>query len=236
MLDSPEHRVKVSLRSPLMLPALALVDPLLTLTVPAATTAGTGFDALSQVIEPFVSLRGNPLTDGLCREAIGRSARSLKRAYECGSDADAREDLCVVSLVGGMALAHAKLGAVHGFAGPIGGMFHAPHGATCAALLPHVMRTNLAALRARHPSSRAIERYDEVARLLTGVSDATADEGVEWVELLVEALCIPPLRTYGIRVSDFDAIVPKAKVASSMQGNPIELTHDELSTILHRAH
>jgi alcohol dehydrogenase class IV len=235
VLEAREQRVKVSLRSALMLPEIALIDPLLTQSVPPRVTASTGFDALSQVIEPLVSCRSNPLTDGLCREAIGRSARSLARACADGSDAAAREDLCVVSLIGGIALANARLGAVHGFAGPIGGMFHTPHGETCAALLPHVMQTNLSALRARDPRSPVIERYAEVARLLTGRADARAEDGVLWISELCEKLGIPKLRGYGITPDDFDSIADKAAAASSMQGNPIVLSKDELLGTLERA-
>jgi alcohol dehydrogenase class IV len=235
VLESPEHRVKVSLRSAFMLPTVALVDPVLTHDVPPAITASTGFDALSQVLEPFVSNRANPITDGLCREALGRSARSLRRAFEDGRDAAAREDLAIVSLFGGIALANAKLGAVHGFAGPIGGMFESPHGATCAALLPHVMRVNVAALRARAPASPVLERYSEVARLLSGRADASADDGVRWVEELTRALEIASLSSYGITSADFPTLIEKAKLASSMQGNPIALDDHELAEILESA-
>src|SRR5215213_8761925 len=147
VLHSPEHQVKVSLRSPLMLPRVALVDPELTFDLPPALTASTGMDALTQLIEPFVSKRSNPMTDALCREGLSRVARSLRRAVENGRDTNARHDMALGSLFGGLALANAGLGAVHGFAGPIGGMFSAPHGAVCAALLPFVMAANLKALR-----------------------------------------------------------------------------------------
>ena len=178
VLASPEHRVKVSLRSPLMLPRLALIDPELTYSLPATVTASTGLDALTQVLEPYVSHRANPLTDSLCREGMARAARSLRRAYEDGVDAAAREDMSVTSLLGGLALANAGLGAAHGFAGPVGGMFHAPHGAVCAALLPHVMEANVRALGEREPDSLALRRYDEVAQILTGKTNATAAAGV----------------------------------------------------------
>ena len=168
VLASPEHRVKVSLRSPLMLARVALVDPELTYDLPPALTASTGLDALTQLIEPFVCLRANPMTDGLCVEGMRRAARSLRVAFTDGQNKSAREDMAVASLFGGLALANAGLGAVHGFAGPIGGMFPAPHGAVCAALLPHVMTANIRALRQRAPGSEALRRYDKVARLLTG--------------------------------------------------------------------
>ena len=198
VLASPEHRVKVSLRSPFMLPRVALVDPELTYALPPDITASTGLDALTQLIEPYVCARANPMTDALCVDGMRRAARSLRRAFENGRDAAAREDMALASLFSGMALANAGLGAVHGFAGPIGGMFPAPHGALCAALLPHVMEANLRALRQRQPASEALRRYDEVARLLTGQVTASADDGVNWVRQLVSDLKIPRLGTYGI--------------------------------------
>lgn len=232
VLASPEHAVKVSLRSPLMLPRVALVDPELTYDLPPAVTASTGLDALTQLIEPFVSARANPMTDAICREGIMLAARSLRRVYRDGRDAEAREDMSLASLFGGMALANAGLGAVHGFAGPIGGMFHAPHGAICAALLPHVMAVNLKALRDRTPDSPALERYHEVAALLTGDPQAAAESGVDWVRQLCRDLAIPPLRTYRITQNDFERIIPKAQAASSMKGNPVALEASELEEIL----
>jgi alcohol dehydrogenase class IV len=232
VLEAPEQRVKVSLRSPSMLPRVALVDPELTHGVPPAVTASTGFDALSQVIEPYVSRYANPLTDGLCCDALVRSSRSLLAAYRNGRDARAREDLAFVSLAGGIALANAKLGAVHGFAGPLGGMYRGPHGAICAALLPHVMRVNLAALRTRAPESPSLARFVDVARLLTGRADAAADDAVAWIADLARALQIPRLATYGLNRADFPRLCEMAKVASSMQGNPVKLTPTELAEIL----
>ncbi len=231
----PQHRVKVSLRSPLMLARVAVVDPELTLNLPPHVTASTGLDALTQLIEPFVSNRANPLTDSICREGMRRAARSLRRAWEHGEDAAAREDMAVASLFGGLALSNAKLGAVHGFAGPIGGMFPAPHGAICARLLPLVMETNVSALQERAPESEALHRYSEVAELLTGHQDASAADGVAWLHDLVQTLKIPPLATYGITQDDFPTLVEKAAASSSMQGNPLTLTAEELHSILAQA-
>jgi alcohol dehydrogenase class IV len=232
VLEATERKVKVSLRSPLMLPRVALVDPELTHGVPPEVTASTGFDALSQVIEPYVSRYANPLTDPLCAEAFVRSSWSLRAAFRNGHDAGARENLSFVSLVGGLALANAKLGAVHGFAGPLGGMYRGPHGAICAALLPHVMRVNLAALRERAPDSPALARFADVARFLIGRPDAGADDAVEWIAELAKSLHIAPLSNYGLKREDFARISEMAKVSSSMQGNPIELTSSELHEIL----
>jgi len=235
VLRSPEHGVKVSLRSHLMLPAVALVDPLLTHSVPPDVTASTGLDAFTQVLEPFVSRKANPLTDGLCREGIVRAARSMRRVYSDGSDAPAREDMALVSLFGGMALANAGLGAAHGFAGPLGGMFSAPHGAICAALLPHVMTVNVQALQERQPDNPALDRFDELARLVTGNQDSVAGDGVAWVQALCRDLQVPSLAFYGIGIADIPLVVEKAARSSSMKGNPLTLTHPELEHILRLA-
>lgn len=235
VLASPEHRVKASLRSPHLLPRVALVDPALTLDLPPALTASTGMDALTQLIEPYVCPRANPMTDALCVEGIRRAARSLRRAFEHGGDAAAREDMAQASLFGGMALANAGLGAVHGFAAPIGGMFPAPHGAVCAALLPGVMAANVRALRERAPGSPALRRYDEIARLLTRRPQAVAADGVAWTGELCRALQIPPLRAWGLAESDVAAVVEKAMQASSMKANPVPLTEAELRQVLAEA-
>lgn len=235
VLGSPEHRVKVSLRSPLMLPRLAVVDPELTYSVPPTVTASTGLDALTQVLEPYVSIRANPLIDPLCREGMQRAARSLRRAYEHGDDAAAREDMAFTSLLGGLALANAGLGAVHGFASVIGGMFPAPHGAVCARLLPYVMDVNVRALRQRQPESIVLRRYDEIACILTGRAGAVASDGIAWVQELCDALQIPALASYGMTKTDFPMLTEKAAVASSMKANPIPLTRDEMWEVLERA-
>lgn len=235
VLFSPAHRVKVSLRSPHLLPRLALVDPELTASLPPAWTAMTGLDALTQLIEPYVSPRANPMTEALCADGIRRAARSLRNAVEHGRNAAAREDMALASLFGGLALANAGLGAVHGFAGPIGGMFPAPHGAVCAALLAPVMAANLAAARTRAPGHDSLRRYEEVARLLTSRPHATADDGVRWVEELVTHLGIPPLSAHGVTPADFPAIAGAAARASSMKANPVPLPPDDLLAILARA-
>lgn len=232
VLAVPEMRVKVSLRSPMMLARLALVDPDLTLDLPPGITAATGMDALAQVIEPYVSNRANPLTDLYCREGILRGSRSLLRAYRNGQDSGAREDMAFTSLMGGLALANAGLGAVHGFAGPIGGMFDAPHGAVCACLLPPVVLVNSRALAEREPANPVLARYVEIARWVTGRHDATIQDLGSWLTELREALQIPPLGEFGVRPGDLDALVQMSAVASSMKANPLKLTDAEMREIL----
>jgi alcohol dehydrogenase class IV len=235
VLASPEQQVKVSLRHASMLPKIALVDPVLTYDMPQAVTASTGLDALTQCLEPFVSHLASPLTDGFCREGMKRAARSLRRACRNGSDVEARRDMALASLCGGLALANAKLGAVHGFAGPVGGMFDAPHGAVCARLLPPVMEANVRALRERAPDSPALARYREVASILTGDADAKVAEGVAWVQALGDELAVPGFAGYGMTEGNLAGVVAKALPSSSMQGNPIALTESELTSVLAQA-
>ena len=215
-----------------MLPRIALVHPELTYSLPPAVTASTGLDALTQCIEPYVSNQANAITDSLARQGMQAAARSLLRAFQDGSDAAARNDMAFASLCGGMALANAKLGAVHGFAGVLGGMFPVPHGVVCARLLPYVMATNVAAITARTPESPYRRRFDHVAQILTGDTSATAQDGVTWIEQLSAALAVPPLSTFGVTEAAFDEIIAKSQVASSMKGNPIPLADQELRDIL----
>lgn len=235
VIESPEQNVKVSLRSPMMLPRVALVDPELTYHLPPHITASSGLDALAQLIEPFVSIKANPITDAVCREGLSHAARSIQRAYENGADPEARAGMSLASLFGGLALANAALGAVHGFAAPLGGMLHAPHGALCARLLPLVMEANLNALAARQPEHPALARYAEIAQILTGDKNASARDGVAWVHDLVSRLQIPALSAYGLSQADFLEAVGKTMKANSFKGNPIALNQEELLTILERA-
>ncbi len=235
VLGSPEHRVKISMRSPFMLPDLAVVDPELTVSLPPSITASTGLDALTQLMEAFVSSHANAMTDGICREGLLRAAESLQRVYQNGSDRKAREDMCLASLFSGFALANAKLGAVHGIAGPLGGMVSGAHGAICAGLLPYVMEMNIKALRTRAADSPALERYNELACILTQRSNASAKDAIAWVKNLCQTLQIESLAHLGLNKTDLPAVVAKSQISSSMQGNPIRLTEDELMEILHNA-
>ena len=232
VIKSTREQVKVSLRSPLMLPALAVVDPELTLTMPPSVTASTGMDALAQLLEAFVSSRANALTDGLCREGLRRAARSLRRAFHHPDDLTARSDMSLASLMSGLALANAGLGAVHGIAGPLGGMCSAPHGAACARLLPPVIGANVKALVARDPDSPILPRFAEAARLLTGSEDAGPEDGIRWLQDLSVELNIPSLADGGFEKDRIPALVKQAGQASSMKGNPVELTPDELEQII----
>jgi alcohol dehydrogenase class IV len=234
VIKSLENRVKVSLRSPLMFPDVAIVDPELAVSMPPEITASSGMDALTHLFETFVSSQSNPFIDALCREGMQRISSSLKKAFIDGNDVKAREDMAFASMLGGMALANVKLGAVHGFAGPMGGMFPVSHGFVCAALLPAVTEVNLKVI-----SEKKLERYlsklDEAARIFTGNPEAKAQDGIHWIKELVEYLKIPFLSEFNIDKDEFPLIVQKAKKASSMKGNPVLLSDEDLMEILERS-
>ena len=235
VLGSPERRVKASIRSPLMLARLAIIDPDLTLEVPATITATTGLDTLTQLIEPYVSSRANPFTDMYCLNGLRRAIKALPAVYANGADTAARADMSFASLLSGLSLANAGLGAVHGFAAPLGGMLNAAHGAICAAVLPHATALNIRALRERAPQHQSLQKYARVAALLTGNESATAEDAINALAKLCRELNIPTLRTLGLTHAQIETVVEKAAAASSMKANPLPLTSSALREILERA-
>ena len=228
--------VKASLRSPLMLPRVAVVDPDLLVDLPRPVIAASGMDALAQLIEPLLSARANPFSDALARDGIRRSARSLRRAADEGmADPGVREDLALASLFGGLCLANSGLGAVHGLAAAAGARLSAPHGAVCAAVLAAAMAVNLEALRERAPDHPALPRMVEVAAILTGRPDASAEDGISWLEDLTMALSVPRLGRYGLEKNGIPDLVAAGQAASSMRANPIALSADEITEIVNRS-
>ena len=235
VLAVPERRVKVSLRSPHLLAKVALIDPELTLDLPLPVTVATGMDALTQLIEAYVCNRPHPMVNVLCASGIPLAARALHFVWSDSRDLAARTDLAQAALWSGLALSNAGLGAVHGLAGPIGGMFSAPHGTVCAALLAPVMAANIEALRVRAPEHRALLRYGRIATWLTERVRAAPEEGVRHIQSLVAKLQVPKLSTFGITERDFPEIIARAQQASSMKANPLALTPAELDGVLKTA-
>lgn len=235
VLGSLEHRVKASLRSPLMLPKAAVIDPDLTLDLPPDITASTGLDTLTQLIEPYVSSRASAFTDMFCREGWKFVRESLSNVFRNGQDRIGRERMCFASLLSGLALANAGLGVVHGFASPLGGILGAPHGQLCAAVLPHGISVNIQALRERSPEHVALHRYREIACILTGNSEAKAEDAAAWTQALCRELAIPSLAAHGLRSDQIPNLVEQASRANSMKANPISLTTGELTEVAHRA-
>jgi len=232
VLAVPSHRVKASLRSPLMIPRVALVDALLTVSCPPPVTAASGLDALTQCLEPFVSVQATPLTDGLAREGLRRAGTGLRAAYANGEDLAARADMAMCSLLGGISLANAKLGAVHGLAGVIGGTADVPHGLACAALLAPVIEANVRAARSSPPGADVLDRYTEAAGLLTRQSDASVEDGLSWIRETLTLLQVPGLAAFGLGPQQADDIAANALVSSSMKGNPVPLSHADLKAIV----
>ncbi len=233
VLASPEHRVKVSLRSPFMAPDVAIVDPELSLTMSPSVTAASGMDALTQLIEAFISNAANSLTDALCREGIKRVGRSLKVAHDRGDDVNAREDMSLAGLFSGIALANAGLGVVHAIAGPMGGMIPAPHGVICAHLLGPCMALNLAESRSCDTPAGLVEtKLGQVAGLLTGNAASRAGDAMEWIHEMTTHLDLPPLRHYGLTKDHCKRLSKQALKSSSMKGNPFLLTEEKLLALL----
>jgi alcohol dehydrogenase class IV len=228
VVTSPEHKVKVSLRSASMLPALALVDPELTIACPPSVTAHAGLDALVQCIEPFVSPFANPLVDGFCREGIRRAASGLRRAYTNPDDIEARSDVSLCALLSGLALANGKLGAAHGLAGPLGGYTGAPHGAITAAVMVAVSEHNL-----EHAGEVAVARYAEVGELLTGRRDPRAF--LDWWAETAGQLGVPGLAALGLDADGIEPVAEAASKASSTKGNPVQMTTADLAAVLRRS-
>jgi alcohol dehydrogenase class IV len=232
VLGVPEAHVKVSLRSALMLPRVALVDPDLTRDVPAPVRAASGLDALTQLIEAYVSIRATRFTDALCLDGLRAGGGALLALSRAPDDAGARAKMSYASLLSGMALANAGLGVVHGLAAPLGGMFGAPHGALCAALLAPAMRANIAALDAADAEHPVLARYSQVAAVLTGRSEARPEAAVAYVRALVDDLGVPGLARYGVRDVDAPEIAARALKANSMKANPIALDAETIARIV----
>lgn len=233
VIGVPEHRRKVSLRDARMLPRLAIVDPALADGCPRAVTLASGLDAITQVIEPYVCTRANPLTDALCRDAIPRGLAAIRRLMEA-EDPWARDDMAWVSLCGGLALANAGLGAVHGLAGPLGGLTGAPHGAICGVLLPHVLVAN----RRAATDSAAVERLDQVAHWIGVVFGQPHDSMGEAARALADwshRAGLPALSALGIAPEAQAAAADAAAASSSMQANPATLRPGDLRRIMENA-
>jgi alcohol dehydrogenase class IV len=236
VIGAKDRAYKASIRSPRLVARVALVDPETGTAVPRDVTARSGMDALTQCIESYTSRGASPLTDALALEGITRAGRALRRAVERGDDAEAREEMALAALLSGITLTNAGLGAVHGFAAPLGARFAAPHGALCAALLPHVMRANVEALRGEESGEAVLARYATIGRALAGAPALSAGDAVETAiecaRALVRDLQIPRLGTFGVVEEAIPDVVAMARRASSMKFNPVELPEPVLAGVL----
>jgi hypothetical protein len=224
VIGLPDLGRKVSLRDDRMIARAAIIDPALTDHCPQAITLTSGLDAITQVIEPYVSIKATPYTDAITRPAIPMGLAALIRLME-GEDAAARDAMAFVSLSGGLALANAGLGAVHGFAGVIGGMTGAAHGAICGALLPHVIAMNRA--RVVDPA-----RLTAVAAMIGAAFGTGADAAPGALAQWSRSHGLPTLAAMGLPAADHRMVAETAMTASSMKGNPVSLGADDLMAIL----
>ncbi|MDB5321620.1 MAG: alcohol dehydrogenase [Phycisphaerales bacterium] len=238
VIGLPEKKFKASIRSELLLPRVALVDAELGVNVPAAVTASSGMDALCQLIESYTSSGATVMTDGLAMQGIRVAAGALMRAYRDGQDLAAREEMSMAALLSGMTLTNAGLGAVHGFAAPIGANFPVPHGVVCAALLPHVIWANVNAMR-EAGDAKGLERYATVGRLLSDQDQLSEERAVDACVLITEAMAlemnIPRLGAYGMAEMNVPEMVGLARKASSMRFNPVVLSDEALAGVLRAA-
>jgi len=234
VVGEPSRKFKASLRSELLLPKVALVDPELGVKLPPPVTAASGMDALCQLVESYTSTSASAMTDALALKGIELAARSLRRAYRDGADLEAREDMALAALLSGITLTNAGLGAVHGFAAPIGANFPIPHGVVCAALLPHVTGANVRALQSQSSTHPTLARYAAAASML-GPGASTAEAAAGAMADLARDLSIPRLSNCGLNQSDVAEMVALARKSSSMKYNPVALSDDELAGALRAA-
>ncbi len=232
VIGVPDKKFKASLRSEYLLARIALVDPELGVGVPPSVTASSGMDALCQLIESYTSTGASPMTDALALHGIQIASRSLLRAFEDGSDIEARESMALAALLSGITLTSAGLGAVHGFAAPIGANFPVPHGVVCAALLPPIIAANVRALMKSDEAAPSLRRYETIGRQLPEIGLSSPGNRIElliaFVTDLVKKLRIPPLKQFGLSDADISEMIVLARKASSMKFNPVVLSDEAL--------
>lgn len=227
----PEEESKVGIVSSMMVPDWAILDPRLTVGLPPAITAATGMDALCHAMECYISKKANPISDTYALRAISLIARSLRKAYRDGTDIDARHDMLLAALFGGMCIASSSTTAVHALAYPLGGKYHIPHGLSNAILLPYVMQFNLDA---------TVEKFRDIAQAMgldiVGLSaEAAAEAMIESLFTLVDDLKIKEslkLKERGITVADIEVMVDgAAKVTRLLNNNPKPMSREDMREI-----
>jgi alcohol dehydrogenase class IV len=232
VLKSGQDKVKVSLRSPEMLPDVAIVDPTLTYGTDTSTSARGAMDAFTHLMESYVCGDPNPLTDMVCEEGLRKLSRSILPA--CKQDNPrARADVSFAAMLGGMAITNAKLGAAHGLASAIGGKIDAPHSIITARLAPFVMSENIAAAK-RAGRNDLLNRYRKIAQIVTENSDVHWDDSILWVQVMLDKLSIPHLSEFGLCEIDLNEIVDDALKSVAIKGNPLPLTRERLLFVLNQ--
>jgi alcohol dehydrogenase class IV len=227
---------KVSMRSEHLLARLAIVDPELGKGIPKTVIAASGMDALCQLIESYTSTGANPITDDLALHGIEAAAGALLSLYRIPGNLMLREPMFLAALLSGITLTNAGLGAVHGFAAPLGAHFPIPHGVICAALLPAVVAANVAALREQNNGQETLARYAAIGKIITRDSALTVDAAIDILlsslRCLLRDLHIPPLSKFNVQEPDIPDLIYLARHSSSMKYNPVKLSDEALAGIL----
>jgi alcohol dehydrogenase len=227
---------KKSFRDEQLVPEYALIDPDLLTSCPPGLIAADGMDALTQLLESWVSIRANRMTSALAWSGLEAARNSLLPWYEgSGDQSQARAGMAYAALMSGITLAQTGLGSVHGLASPLGAFFPIPHGVVCGTLVGAATRINIDAMLAREPENPALDKYAKVAELLCQQTFSTQEQA--WEELLnllddwTQRLQLPPLDAYGVTPADFAHIVAHSR-GSSMKTNPIVLSDEEIAAVL----
>jgi alcohol dehydrogenase class IV len=233
--ETGENGYKRSLRHDNFVPDVAIIDPELTLNCPAETTAASGMDAFTQLLESYLSLSANPVTDALCLQGLDLVSRSLMAAYKNGADIDARTDMALASYLSGITLANAGLGLVHGFASSIGGYFEIRHGVICSSLMPAVNQLTVQKLRSKQSNEQALKKYAVVGKMFSSGENRSQDDYIDHLLLTLHnwanEMKIPKLRQGGVSTADFQKIV----AATGNKNNPVALDQEEMNKVLEMA-
>jgi alcohol dehydrogenase len=227
---------KKSFRDDALVAEVAIVDPDLLAGCPPALIAANGMDALTQLLESYVSTKSNPLTGALALSGLRAVREGLLAWYQGGaSAAEARSNMAYASLLSGICLAQTGLGSVHGLASPLGALFPIPHGVVCGTLVAAATRVNIEAMQQRDPDNAALGKYAEIGRLLSGSHGKSATENrdhlVRVLEHWTQAMALPSLSSLGVATTDLDRIVAGSR-GSSMKTNPIVLTDEEVKAVV----
>ena len=230
VIDIPDAQRKVSLRDSKLLPAIALVDPAFTDDTPKAVTLACGLDALTQCIEPYLSNKRSFLTDSLVEPVIPRALQALHRLMSQETSED-RDTLAYTSMIGGVALANSGLGVVHGFAGPLGSVTGAAHGAICGALLPYGLKVN------RHFADDpiVIQRLDQIANWIIPIFGGMKADAFDTLAAWIADQGITGLASLGLKEVDIRAVATASQASSSMKANPVALPFEALVSVLEEA-
>jgi alcohol dehydrogenase class IV len=233
--ETGERGYKKSLRHNNFIPNVAIVDPVLTVSCPRSTTAASGMDAFTQLLESYLSTAANPVTDALAFEGLRRASTSLMKAYQDGTNLEARTDMALASYLSGITLANAGLGLVHGFASSIGGYFDIPHGAICSSLMAAANKATVRKLRLKKIDEGALMKYAATGKIFSSLENKSTDYYIDFLLTLIETwtkeMNIPGLAQGGVTSADFEKIVN----VTENKNNPAALGREEMMEILHQS-